>query len=728
MSVVGHPDDEAVSLAICGALQRSHAFVRYGEWNHTDAAIVVVLSRALLGSGISVPSASEVPDARLVPVVVAGVEDSEVPADLASLNWIQWRPDDPAHALRLVVEACSTDLHTYRVVQALAARAEGWELAGRLSADLISDRRLLSDAAGAFEHLGGERAFPLLGEFLSASRVETRRQHWRRIRSATVRSLYGIGIAVGAIYLADWIGYAQDRSKLELVAAAPIADGLPAVNSVKLAALILVMSGHGDTPPDSTVDKLIGMLSDPWAYARFQVSPDGMPVNDTAVDEDGFVRWIDGAGVLWGSDADRTRTSRYDSILDSPGYYLSTSDGAEVVVVADEHRVVVVHGGERSEVSLTETVQGVDVSGNGTHLVVRVADGVRVFDLNEDMISGGEMRDGVLATAFVEDDVRMLRRNDGGRLELSSLMDGAPQRTFPDVTGPLSAAAMGGDGWVVVQGADGQLWSAADGADLQPTGVRVPDLLTSMTITPRNEVLYTPAGHHTRVYDLKRGIPLAETCREDTARDLTLSPDGRWLVCGYVSDFALWNLDEIRPVTDAGTVREQSQVTGGALSALITAEGQLEITVGGETRRWDLVGSARRHGGTSDPCPAALQLAGELTTLAVTATGDALAVGTTAGDVVVADVHESGTLRSTARWTSPDGSPVQAIAMADGTATITTATATWEIPFCQGCSEDLAALVSAVTNRQLACYPEDIGVPIPARILKDLGVSICEDG
>lgn len=729
VSVIAHPDDEAVGLAICAGLQRAGVFVRYGEWTRSDAAVVVVLSPAILAAGLSLPSMSEIPDARLVPVLAAQVDDHAVPADLASLNWIHWSADDPRSALELVVEACSTDLHSYRVAQALVARAEGWDLAGRQAADLISNRRQLHDSVDALRHLRGDTSFPLLGEYMAASRIATRTQTRRAISRGIFRAFFAIGIAIGAVSVLDWIGYAQDRSKLELVASTPIADGLPAVNAVKLAALIVVMTGHGDTPPESTVDKLIGMLSDPWAHARFQVSPDGMPINDTAVDDDGFVRWIDGGGVLWGSDADRTRTSRYERILDSPGYYLSTSDGAEVVVVADEHRVVVVRAGERSELSLTDPVHGVDVSGNGTHLVVRVADGVRIFDLGEDVISGGEKHDGVLATAFVEGDVRMLRRSDDGVLELSSMVGDVPLRTFPDVSGPLSTAAMGGDGWVVVHGADGQLWAAADGAEIAPTGVRVPDLLASMTITSRNELLYTPVGYHTRVFDLIRGIPLAETCREDTAQDLTLSPDGRWLVCGYVSDFALWNLDEIRPVAGPdGAGQQQNQIVGGPLAARITMAGQLEVTQNGAAHLWDLSGADTRTGGLTASTPTALRLVGHLSAVAVTATSDAVAVGTTAGDVVVADVHDDGSLRSTARWTAPDQSPVVNIALTGGRATITTTTATWEVPFCQGCSENLGALVAAVTERQLACYPEDIGVPIPARILTELGVSICEDG
>lgn len=722
--VVAHPDEEDVSLAICAALQRSGATVRYGQWDREDAAIVVVLSAALLASDLSLPEPVKIPDARLVPVTADPVDAGAVPAALAALNWIPWHPENPAQSLNAVVLACTTDLASYRVAQALLARAEGWEIAGRRSSDLIVGSQGLRESAAAVQRIGVAPA-SILTEFLTASRVETRKQARRNIGRSVLWSALAIGLAAGGTVVADQISYMKDRSKLELVASTDTSAQFPAVNAVKIAGLIVVMAEHGDMPSDPVVDRLTMMLSEPWPHARYSDSPNGKAVNDTVVGDDGSVLWIDGGGELWHTDLTGERVAKLGSLLDAPGYYLAADSAADVVAAADLHTLAILRSGIRTELNIAEEIGGLAIDPQGTQLVVAVPDGVRLLDLTVRQPPQGEVLTGIMTTAFDDGDVLGLRRSDDS-LQLVSLPDGAVRRSYSDPTGPLSSVAIGPAGRIVVQGDDGQLWATSTGDDLTPTGIRVPDLLASMVITPGNELLYSPVGWNTHVFDLVTGRPLADTCREATARDLAISPNGRWLICGYVSDFALWNLDEIRPAQSSANPEPQRSDSEGELSARISTEGSLAVTLHGEQRLWDLTGSGARSGTATDVVPPALQLLGKLTAVSVIASSDVLAIGSSSGEVVVVDVHQDGNLRPTTRWASPDGSPISSISLTDGRATISTTTATWRIPACTECSVNLAKLVSTVRARQLACYPEDISKMIPERILSELGVNLCE--
>ena len=279
--VFADSDAEDASLPICNALQRVGATVHLGQPEFQDAAIVVVLSAGLLASGATLPDPGQFPDARLVPVTYHALDATLVPAGVAELNWISWHEDGVEAALHSVLTACTTDLESYRTAQAVLARAEGWEIAGRRQADLIGDRKRLATTESALAR-SGIAPSSLLVNYLQASAQEAGRLRRRALRRFVLRAVLAIALVSGGLVVANQVGYMRDRSNLELVASLDDIHLYPFANSITLAALVLAQTEQGDTPSSGTIDELTGMLSSPWPRATTFTSPDGFGINDVA--------------------------------------------------------------------------------------------------------------------------------------------------------------------------------------------------------------------------------------------------------------------------------------------------------------------------------------------------------------------------------------------------------------------------------------------------------------
>lgn len=726
VSVVADAQDEDASIPICAALQREGAVVRLGGWSTDDDAIVVVLSSHLLASGTLVPGPEDAPAARLVPVARGPVDASAVPAALAALNWILWREDAPQDACAAVASACTTDLGAYRSTQAILARAEGWNLGGRQATDLISDRGQLASAEAALGGAGDTSA-AILTDYLHESVIQTRRTTWRGIRRLVTRGVLALALVFAGSVVFRQVTYMNERRGLELVASADDATSFyPAANAVKVAGLGALMTEHGDPVPESTMDTLVLMLSEPWPEVGSWASQDGTAINDMLVLNDGSVLFLDGNGALWRSDVQVSPPERMASLVTGVGDFLAASSSGEVVAGATFDEVVVLRpDGRRDEFRVTEQILGLELDSAGTTLVVEVEGGVRLIDLTSERPRTGELIPDVLATATVDGHPLGLRRS-ADSLQLVRLTDGTIQGLYRDPTGPLSMAAIGPSGRIVVQGADGQLHTAVLGQDLLATGLRVPDQLASLAVTESDEVLYTPMGWNTHIVDLARGIPLADTCRESTARALSTSPDGRWVVCGYGAGYALWDLDDLRPLAVKVEASPALQAAGEQFVARITDGGLLEVSAAKGQQLWDLTGTAARQTGAANPVvPRVLQMSGELTTLA--AVGGSLAVGSSSGQVLVADVGDDGFVRAATRWEAPDRAAVRSITVEGSTATVTTVTATWQVSVCPGCSTSFPRIVEHLQTRWMACYVPSLTTAVPQRILDRLSIQLCAE-
>lgn len=286
-----------------------------------------------------------------MPISFHAVDATRVPAGLAELNWISWHEDGVGTALQSVLMAVTTDLASYRTGQAVLARAEGWEIAGRRRADLIGDRKQLAITENALAR-SGIAASPLLVNYLQASAQETRRLRRRAFRQFGLRASLAIALVSGGLVVANQVGYMRDRSNLELVASLDDVNVFPSVNSIKLAALVLAQVEQGDTPSSATVDELTGMLADPWPRSTTYTSPDGFGTNDLVPEDDGGAFSVDGGGTIWHSTSGASAPTRVVKAFDSAGYFLAVGGAGSVVAAADAHSVVVVHGPARSEITI----------------------------------------------------------------------------------------------------------------------------------------------------------------------------------------------------------------------------------------------------------------------------------------------------------------------------------------------------------------------------------------
>lgn len=725
VSVVGHQDDEDVCLPLGAALQRAGARVHLGDWSPGDVAIVVVLSPALLASGIPLPDPELMPDTRLVPVTIGGINDDDVPEALRELNWIQWSPTHRDAVAQQVVSACHTDLADYRASQALLARATGWQLAGQRAGDLITNRKQFRSAAAAVEKDAGTAASHLVQAYLQASSAATRQQTWRAITATAVR----VGL-VAALAFFGWIvvrdaRYVAERSGLELVASADETSLIPHGEAVQLAALIALRVEHGDPVPAHVTQRLTHYLSEPWPHARFSLSPNRMFVNDIAIAEDGSVVYLDGGGAVWRSSVTNASGTKVNQLMDSPAYKFAASEDWSVFAASDGNRVVTdtPRGVQTVQLPQHEEIQQLLLNDTGSRLLVVLSDSARLLDLTQPTLTEGALVANALAVNWVGSTPTALIRDKG--LRLVDVETGVVKASFPDPIGQFDDAALSTEGTFVVHGDDGYLHASRGGA-LERTAVILRQPLASLAITPRDEVLYTGFGANaTKVHDLIRDLPLADVCRESSAQDIRLSPDGTWVVCRYGAEQYVWNLDDVRPTALEREAVPAEQAVDGELRASIDDDGVLTLAQGEQEMRWDVT-AARA---TASTLPAARStLSGRPTALALAGPTRTLAVASSTGEVLVVELHQRGEFVAVARWASPDGSAVRGIALQADRALVTTTTGSWSFPVCTGCStQGPERLLEEVHKRRLNCYHQMEPI-VPRRIVERLGLERCVAG
>lgn len=714
VAVVGDPSTSAITDDIVIGLQKVGVPAVAAPPTGNEQAVVVVLCPELVASGVDIAGLAALHGPRLVPVVARPMDGTHVPDALAALNWIPWNPAERGTTIRMIASACTTDLASFHALQSLVARAEGWALGGASVGDAVSTPKELARLRREASTVRARDLSDVVRQFLAASEVATRKtvrkKRGRRLRWLVLTVL----LAVALREVVGTVTYVRGRQKLDVLSGSPVALPQPRIQLVKLAGLAQIQLDRGESLAPELVNQMLGYLSVPGAVRSFGMSPDGMFVNAGVTGSEGGMLWADGGGSLWSVDGPSGQPQRVAANLVDHGYQLAATADQSTIVMANDSTVTV-RRGEHQQSFAVPAVSGLVLSDDGKQLVVESDTRTQVWTLDGSTPTKVRSVDAssYLTSGMMHGQLVLVAR-DSKHLVISSAVSGKAVRTVTDVTNQLSAAAVGGNGELVVQGKDRRLWLST-GTDLTSSGIVVPDVLTVLHVLPDSSVAWAGRGAPTQVVDLQTGSIRGWICTEAGSQAVWFAPDGSWAVCDSGAQNELWRLGEALP--------EPAPASLPAAVTTVSAQGR-RASLG--SAGLELAGPNATHTYATASNP--LTLEGRATAVTLAPSGLGVAVGSDAGQVVVADVLEGAELRGTVRWQSPDRSPVTALSLSDSSLRVTTTTGVWTVPACAGCTTDMSRLMATVRSRQMYCYQPELKTLLSSKVIAELGVSLCEEG
>lgn len=710
--IVGDASTQPVIDDIVIGLGKLGFAVRTGEPQPHDGAVVVVLSNAWLAEADTL---ADLVGPRLVPVTCGPVDDELVPPDLAILNWIPWNPAERGRTLQSIANAAATDLNSFRALQSLQARADGWASSGKRAKDVVTTKSALRALEAELAAAGRSKLSPHVEEFVLASRGATRAETRRRWVRTLAWLVVGCLLVAASVNVWQRVQAVRQRSGMDLVANSAIEIPNPGLQLPKYAALIQLDLDQGISPPTPLIHVTLEALAARSQVRMFGSSPDKMFFNAASVAADGTLLLGDGGGSLWTLRPGAAEPSLVARQVLSHVYALATGSGQSVWAVADDATVAVhLTSGDR-RIAAPGARRLVLAPDDATLIVMR-DEVTEVYDLtvNPARLVRSVPASQMLAAAPVAGRVELLARHSG-TIQLIDALTGREARSWPDIVPALGTAAIGPRGQVVASGKDHRLWLAAE-AGWTPTGIAVADLMASLAVTASGQLVYTISGGLTRVVDLATLTARGQICTEAVAQGVTISPDGDWAVCDYGAVNSLWRIGDLLPV-GAGISQATREAAAGGVSAAVDSSGVQIVAADGS--RHTLAASASSG--------AVVSLAGRPTAVGLSPGGAGLGIGSDTGDLVTLDLSPSGVTSGGIHWQSPDGSAVQAVSLTSTSARVTTTTGQWVVRACVGCSTNPDLLLASARQAFQPCYTAELTGMIGKSLSRRLGVVACKE-
>lgn len=660
---------------------------------------------------------------RVVPVAVGAVDPESVPEDVSRLNWLSWRNDDPASSLDQLAGLCTGSVEEYRALEVLQARAEGWQAGGQRADDLPTSRKDLKKAVATVDQC--DDVPQTVSEYVSAMFLATRKANRRRVRTVLMAAVVTVLFVFASINVAQHIQNANQRKALSYIAMsdssmAPFAPG----NAVQVVAYGYLTAKTGSTVDDHTKEQLVELLSQRWPSSRYFNTSTNKAVNGSVLADDGRLLWADGGGDVWiadskTADSKTLASSVFAHFSDNPLYFIGANDDWSIVAVIDSQNTLI--ASRDSQIVRDDVPGATNVAVTESTVYAWSPDTVWILDAGTGHVVASHP--GAVSTVGEVDGRIVAFVQDEAEFTLVDCRTGDIVDTVSNALGDgeVNNAAMNASGHVVFEGADGQLWAWTD-IGLFPTGLGLIGRTTALALTSRDEVLYSTISQGNQFYDLANSQRNLPVCGMLSTTSFVLAPSEGEVICVYGGgDHQVWSLDEARPVAVVDNSTEQPKTSDrssdGRLATSLDENGVLGLVADGQSADVDLRGSAMLG---------AQRLGGKPTTVAISPSRQVVA-GAVDGSVVIYDVLDGPSLRAARTWTSPDRSPIVAIAFSGGNIQVSTLTATWTVPGCVGCSTNFPTLLSEVQRRALPCYPSYILTNVPADAMDALGFKVCEN-
>lgn len=692
-------------LASAGVTVDAHVAARAGQ------IVVVVLSAAGLADPAFAAQLELVdrfclPAVRCIPVARGAFDDSAVPPDLASLNWILWNERDPQSAADHVVIASTGDPATYAEHRTLSAEAQTWEAAGQPDELLLDDRRRARAATAQLKRSGRDslaRTTPELEAFVAASTALVRKNLRSRLWNWPLRCvLAGLIVAFMVQVIRSYVDDLETNRisySLDLTINPDYPDRV-----AEIAASVLVQGFEAVRPTARAT--LYDVLARPWGEGVLGLNYDSplidvvpVPRRDTlfSADATGSVtRWRRSTGfALERRQLSRRRLETIDV----------SQDGRLLAVGSFEGLWLVTTSPWKSRfVDLDAKVSGVTLAPAGGAVIAKTTRGLAVVDFD----SGAVLRRGG-RTDTVLDVQRLaggsaralIRRGGGPELQIVEPISGRQLAARRVAAWTFETAALGPDGKAVVRrGADRQLHWAPRNLRFKPTGLAVTERSDVIELLPRGFVAYGGREFGVHVAELRTGLVVGTICENLIAIEGVRSVAGEAAVtCTNANLATISNPTELMPTAapGSGVVRHTApQIDTDLYSVQAQDDGRLELD-------WREPGASFRAGvRSSDRWLVAAIHPGKFVHLAA---------GSDHGHVVAFDVVKDKKanamkLVEVARWRSPDGSAVRALGWDpadDGRLYARTDSGRWwAVRACVLCAQD-GRLVELVRRRLGMC-------------------------
>jgi WD40 repeat protein len=600
---------------------------------------------------------------RLIPVLRRELNGAKVREELTAPNWIFFRErDDFEHSLDELIDAIETDLEWLDAHARLLVRATEWERAGRNSSFLLRG----SDLHAAESWLGQqgshlERATPLQGEYIVASRRATQRRQ-RITFGAVLVALVLTAILAALAWLQRNEAVANERTaRSRELSAAAVAQ----LDTDPELSVVLARDAVNVKRTAQSEQVLRRALSEARVLAKTaphggwvtsaSFSPDGKRI--LTASRDGTARLSDSAGgrtlaVLRG----HSKSLAYAE-YSADGSRIATASGDGTARVWDADGQPVAHlRGHRGRISQAR------FSSDGTRVVTSGIDATaRIWDAQtgRQLVVLTGHRKWITRALFVTDGI-VATGSDDGTARLWDATSGETLATLPGGGGPVLALAASRDGKLLATGTGDldfglspravRIWDASTGRPLHELEGHL-GTIASLAFSPDGSRLVSVGADGTaRVWDTKNGAALQTlTGGGDLFTAVAYSSDGT-LLAGGSSDGTVRIWDE------RGTpVLELNGHGGWITSVSFDRTGERLLTAGADrtARVWD-VAPARKH----------LRLAPSLVTQArfspdgtkIATTGFPAAVWSTTTGRRLAELEFGG---GVVAW-SPDGKRVAA--------------------------------------------------------------------
>jgi WD40 repeat protein len=374
---------------------------------------------------------------RLVPVNHVAVADADVPAAIASHNWIPQQgsfEDDFEASVATLVEAIETDLDWVRAHTRWGERAEEWDRRER-DRSLLARGSDLTEAEQFLAAAAGRRPEPteLQGEYVVASRAAASRRQRVTVGAVSVALVVSLGLAVFALFQRQTAIDERETATSRALAANSFLS-LPTDPELSLLLGIEAADAKRTAEAEDALRSALlesrvrlALEGHTGGVTSAEFSPDGATVLTTSEDETGAL-WDPATGErraeLVGHEADIPRAGAFSEdgtkVLtyapDGTARVWSAEDGSSIAVLEDRDDALgrLQDAAFSPDGSLVATAPFV----NSTAKIWDVESGTLIRELPQDTVDRlGFSPDGkLLITADQDEQVSLWRVADGERL------------------------------------------------------------------------------------------------------------------------------------------------------------------------------------------------------------------------------------------------------------------------------------------------------------------------
>ncbi|MDX6636178.1 MAG: hypothetical protein QOF06_2381 [Solirubrobacterales bacterium] len=646
--------------------------------------------------------------ARLIPVVVEGVPDAEVPEPLRSLNWVRWPATEgdvagvtAAAASTAVFTALNSDFDLLQFHRELEAEAQAWVDGDHDATLLIDSRRRVRRATEHLRVAGGDvlsRPSAAAERFVAASDVVTRRarrkRRWRWIRRGAALAL--VAFLFGGVLIDRKAHIANSRLAL-MVYGAKQYESRPDRGAMVAAATLI--QGR-PVAYEMATRVLLESLSSPWSAGVLGVEETAGLLDAAPVRGGDSVYTIDATGQLglWDTRTGAARWQRETGLGEQPK--VTASADGQLLALVDGRRIGLarVAPWRMTRRSLPFEARAIVFDPQRSRFVVAGAKG---------LVSVAPAGADDLREVPVAGDVLDLETGRGGRalaliaagpgaVEVIDAVDGTVIRRVSGA-GPIERGAVGPAGEVVVN-ADDRLLVSRAGGSWRPLG-KEGSGAGVLRVLPGGILASGGWGTPLEMTDLATGTDLGPLCAASVAvNTVHATPSGELVACtnGWVTE--LWSTTDQKPLSrqpPGRGVRGSPLLGRPGLVIRGDRKGMLTIKVAGDGDSIDEftlpVGAGRVQAVALNPRD-----------------GHSIVAGTSRGELAEFDLRRSS-LTKTVTWTVPGGAAIRQLGWArqDGRLLVGTANGYWWRPHsCDAC-QDVRVAIAQARNRFWGCYPSE---------------------